>query len=116
MLLYLKISTVNCRGIPDRAKRLAFFTYARTLDVYVLCLQETFSKPQDESVWQINWGDKNQTVFNSNAEISRKTDAGTAIPLNHPSLQFGNVRKDGGSRILTAEIRCNSFVFQVLNV
>ena len=116
MPIYLKIATVNCRGICDRAKRLAFFTYARTLDVHVLCLQETFSKPQDESVWQTDWGDKNQAVFNSNAEINRKTDAGTAILLNHPSLQFGNVRKDSGGRILTAEIRCDSFVFQVLDV
>ena len=95
---------------------MAFFTYARTLDVHVLCLQETFSKPQDESVRQIDWGDKNQAVFNSNAEISRKTNAGTAILLIHPSLQFGNIRKDGGGRILTAEIRCDSFVFQVLSV
>ena len=117
MPLYLKIATVNCRGIcRDRAKRLAFFTYAKTLDVNVLCLQETFSKPQDESVWQIDWGDKNQAVFNSNAENSRKTDAGTAVLLNHLGLQFGNIRKDSGGRILTAEIRCDSFVFQVLNV
>ena len=116
MPLYLKIATVNCRGIRDRAKRLAFFTYARTLDVHVLCLQETYSKPQDESVWQMDWGDKNQAVFNSNAEISRKADAGTAILLIHPSLQFGNVRKDSGGRILTAKIRCDSFVFQVINV
>ena len=36
--------------------------------------------------------------------------------LNHPSLQFGNIRKDGGGRTLTAEIRCDSFVFQVVNV
>ena len=104
MPLYLKIATVNCRGIRDRTKRLAFFTYARTLDVHVLCLQETFSKPQDEFFWQNDWGDKNQAVFNSNAEISRKTDAGTAILLNHPSLQFGNIRKDSGCRILTTEI------------
>ena len=81
-----------------------------------MCLQETFSKPQDELVWQNDWGDKNQAVFNSNAEISRKTDAGTAILLNHPTLQFGNIRKDSGGRILTAEIRCDSFVFQVINV
>ena len=93
-----------------------FFTHAKTLDVHVLCLQETNSKPQDELVWQKDWGDKNQAVFNSNAEISRKTDAGTAILLNYPSLQFGNIRKDGGGRILTAEIRCDSFVFQVINV
>ena len=116
MPLYLKIATVNCRGIRDHAKRLAFFTHAKTLDIHVLCLQETYSKPQDELVWQNDWGDKNQAVFNSNAEISRKAVAGTAILLNHPSLHFGNIRKDGGGRILTAEIRCDSFVFQVVNV
>ena len=111
MSLYLKIATVNYRGIRDRAKRLAFFIHARTLDVHVLCLHETFFKPHDESVWQIDSGDKNQAVFNSNAEISGKTDAGTAILLNHPSLQFGNVKTDGEGRILTTEIRYDSFVF-----
>ena len=116
MPIYLKIASVNCRGIRDRAKRLAFFTHARTLDVHVLCLQETYSKPQDELVWQNDWGDKNQAVFNSNAEISRKTDAGTAILLNHPRLHFGNNSKDSGGRILIAEIRYDSFMFQVINV
>ena len=53
---YLKIAAVNCRGIRDRVKRLAIFTYARTLEVRVLCLQETFPKLQDEYVWQIDWG------------------------------------------------------------
>ena len=109
MPIYLKIATVNCRGVRDRAKRLAFFTHARTLDVHVLCLQETYSKPQDELGGM-------KISFQLNAEISRKTDAGTAILLNHPSLQFGNIRKDSGGRILTAEIRCDSFVFQVVNV
>ena len=36
--------------------------------------------------------------------------------LNHPSLQIGNIRKDIGGGILAAEIRCDSFVFQVVNV
>ena len=116
MPLYLKIAALNCCSIRDRAKRLVFFIHAKILYVHVLCLQETFSKPQDELVWQNDWGDKNQAVFNSNAEIGKKTDAGSAILLNHPSLQFGNIRKDSGGRILTAEIRCDSFVFQVLNV
>ena len=118
LCLYI-FTALYCRGIRDRAKSLTFFTYARTLDVHILCLQETFSKPQDKSVWQIDWGDKNQAVFNSNAEISRKTDAGTAILLNHPSLQFGILGRwlqDGGGRILITEIRRDSFVFQVLNV
>ena len=61
-------------------------------------------------------GDKNEVVFNSNAEINRKTDADTAILLNHPSLQFDNIREDSGGRILNVEIRCDSFVFQMLNI
>ena len=72
MPIYLKIATVNCCGICARAKLSAFFTYPRTFDLHVLCLQEIFSKPQDESIWQNDWGDKNQAVFNSNAEISKK--------------------------------------------
>ena len=116
MPLYLKIATINCRGLRDPAKLLAFFAYAGKLDVQVLCLQETYSQPQDEQKWQKEWGDKSQAVFNSNAEINRKTDAGTAILLNHPLLKFGIIRKDSGGRILAAEIRCDSFGFQVVNI
>ena len=116
MPLYLTIATINCRGLRDPAKRLAFFAYARKLDVQVLCLQETYSQPRDEPKWQNEWGDKNQAVFNSNTETSRKSDAGTAILLNHPLLKFGTIRKDNEGSILTAEIRCDSFGFQVVGV
>ena len=61
-------------------------------------------------------GDKNQAVFNSNTETSRKTDAGMAILLSHPLLKFGTVGKDSKGRILTAEIRCDSFGFQAVGV
>ena len=116
MPLYLTIATINCRGLRNPAKRLAFFAYARKLDVQVLCLQETYSQPRDEPKWQNKWGDKNQAVFNSNTETSRKSDAGTAILLNYPLLKFGSIRKDSEGRILTAEIRCDSFGFQVVGV
>ena len=116
MPLYLTIATINCCGLRDPAKRLAFFAYARKLDVQVLCLQETYSLPQDESKWQKEWGDKTQAVFNSNAEVAKKADAGTAVLLNNPLLKFGTIRKDNGGRILTAEIRCDCFGFQVVNV
>ena len=116
MPLYLTIATINCRGLRDPAKRLAFFAYARKLDVQVLCLQETHSQPRDEPKWQNEWDDKNQAVFYSNTENSRKSDAGTAILLNHPLLKFGTIRKDSEGRILAAEIRCNSFGFQVVGV
>ena len=116
MPLYLKLATINCRGLRDPAKRLALFAYARKLDVQVLCLQETYSQPRDEQKWQNKWGDENQAVFNSNAEIKRKADAGTAVSLNHPLLKFGIIRKDSDGRILAAEIRRDSFGFQVVSV
>ena len=118
MPFYLKITTVNCRGIRDRAKRLAFSRMLEHLR-FTFCV---FKKPSPSPKMSlfgkmiVGGGDKNQAVFNSNAEISWKTDAGTAILLNHPSLQFGNIRKDSGGRILTAEIRCDNFVFQLINV
>ena len=74
----------------------SFFAYARKLDVQVLCLQETHSLPQEESKWQKEWGDKTQAVFNSNAEVAKRADAGTAVLLNNPLLKFGTVRKDSG--------------------
>ena len=46
MPLYLTIATINGRGLRDPARRLAFFAYARRLDVQVLCLQETYSQPR----------------------------------------------------------------------
>ena len=73
------------------------------------CLQETHSLPLDESKWQKEWGDKTQAVFNSNAEVAKKTDASTAVLLNNQSLKFGTVRKDTGGRILAAEIRLLRF-------
>ena len=60
--------------------------------------------------------DKTQAAFNSNAEVTKKTDASTAVLLNNPSLQFVTVRKDSGKGILAAEIRCDCFGFQVVNV
>ena len=52
MPLYLTIATINCRGLRDPAKRLAFSACARRLGVQVLCLQETYSQPRDEPKWQ----------------------------------------------------------------
>ena len=39
-----------------------------------------------------------------------------AVLLNNPTLKFGTIRKDSGGRILVAEIRCDCFGFQVVNV
>ena len=61
--LYLKIATIHCRGFRNPAKCLALFAYARKLDVQVLCLQETYSQPQDEQKWQNEWGGQKSSCF-----------------------------------------------------
>ena len=82
---------------------------------FTFCAFKTPSPNPKMNLFDKMIGGKNQAVFNSNSEITRKTDVGTAILLNHPSLQFGNIKKNSGGRILTTEIRCDSFVFQVFN-
>ena len=109
MPLYLTIATINCRGLRDPAKRLALFAYARKLDGQILCLQEAYFQSQDEPKWQNKWKGKNQAFFNANAEIGRKANTGTAILLNHPLLNFWHCYAGQGGRVLTAEIRCDSF-------
>ena len=72
MPLYLTVASINCCGLRDPAKRLAFFAYARKRDVQFLCLQKTHSPPQDESKWQNEWGDKTQAVLIQTLRLARK--------------------------------------------
>ena len=57
-------------------------------------------------------GDKTQAAFNSNTEVAKKTDAGTAVLLNNPSLQFGTVRKDSGGGIFPLKSDAIALVFK----
>ena len=112
--LYLKLATINCRGIGDAAKRTAFFAALKKLNIQIYCLQETCSKPQDEQKWATEWS-TDQAIFNSNAN-TKKADSGTAILLNQPLLKFGPSQEDSDGRILTSEIYCDTFKFQLINI
>ena len=55
--------------------------------------------------WQKEWGDKTQAVFNSNAEVAKRADAGTAVLLNNPLLKFGTVSRPGLTLKQTKHVR-----------
>ena len=84
------------------------------MNVEVFCLQETFSKPQNDQKWAMKWSAE-QAIFNSGTN-THKVDSGTAIHLNQPLINFGPYRKDSEGRILTTEIHCDTFKVQIINI
>ena len=50
-----QIVTLNALGLGDPLKRRSIFNYYRTR-ANIICLQETHSKKEDESVWSAEWG------------------------------------------------------------
>ena len=114
MAFYLKLATINCSGIGEPAKRTAFFAELKKMNVQVFFLQETFSKPQNEPKWAIEWSAE-QAIFNSGTNTS-KVDSGTAILLNQPLIKFGSYRKGSEGRIISTEIHCDTFKVQIINI
>ena len=118
--------TANCHGlIPEishhqlpwywrTSKKICFFCRTKKMNVQVFCLQETFSKPQNEPKWAIEWSAE-QAIFNSGTNTP-KVDSGTAILLNQPLIKFGPYRKDSEGRIISTEIHCDTFKVQIINI
>ena len=54
----LKILSLNVRGLRNAGKRKAVFSYLKNQKASICCLQETFSKKDDEKIWTLEWGGK----------------------------------------------------------
>ena len=54
----LNILSLNVRGLRNENKRRAIFSYLKYQNATIFCLQETFSKPEDEKIWSAEWGEK----------------------------------------------------------
>ena len=50
--------TLNVRGIRDRSKREKMFNWFRSKSIDIIYLQETYSTPDIEKKWQLEWGGK----------------------------------------------------------
>ena len=114
MSLYLKIASFHCGRLNNDTKRAAIFARLRQLDVQVILIQETFSKPHKKETWAGEWA-ADQTIFNS-LSLNSKTASGTAIMLNHPTLVFGPIKRSIDGRVMAAEVKHNGFSVNVINI
>jgi len=60
---------VNVRGLRNPNKRRAIFEYLKNKTALIICLQETFSKQEDEAVWSADWGGR--IIFSHGTEHSK---------------------------------------------
>ena len=65
----LNILSLNVRGLRNANKRRAIFSYLKNQKATIFCLQETFSKADDEKIWSAEWGGK--IIFSHSSEHSR---------------------------------------------
>ena len=52
----LKLLSLNVRGLRNKRKRRAIFSYSKAPKGKIFCLQETYSLVEDERVWSGEWG------------------------------------------------------------
>ena len=52
----IKILSLNVRGLNRESKRKSIFQYIRKKDIDICFIQETYSIPGVESLWQNQWG------------------------------------------------------------
>ena len=51
---HLRIATFNTAGMADPTRRSLMLAFFRSLNVHIICLQETHSRPEDETDGQTN--------------------------------------------------------------
>ena len=56
MKLKFDIFSLNERGIRDQSKLRSIFSYLKDEKAKFYFLQETFSEPNDETIWKNEWG------------------------------------------------------------
>ena len=65
----VKVISFNVRGLRNQVKRRSIFSYLKNQKATLYCLQETFSKEDDEKIWSAEWG--GQIIFSHGSEHFR---------------------------------------------
>lgn len=85
----LKLVSLNVRELRNAGKRKAIFSYSKNQKASIFCLQETFSKKDDEKTWTSEWGGK--IIFSHGTEHAR----GVCVMVNpNSSFQVESVETD----------------------
>lgn len=107
----VRIHSQNVRGMSDYNVRRKIFMYFKSKKTNILCLQETFSQPNDEKLWRAEWGSKD-VIFSHGQHNSK----GVAIFFSHNfDYQIIDSTKDMEGRFIICTIKCQQRYF-VLSV
>ena len=95
----LKILSLNVRGLRKQEKRRAIFCYLKKQKASIFCLQETFSKKEDETIWRAEWG--GHIIFSHGSEHSR----GVCILVKPNGYPLETIETDEEGRYILAKLK-----------
>ena len=114
MTCCLKICTLNCHRLNDKAKRAELFSTLKKDKAHIFLLQETKCEPHNEAKCQNEWH-TDKAVFNS-APKKKLPSKGVAILINHDAISFKNVERDLEGHLITAILTMYDQDFKIVNV
>jgi len=106
----LKILSLNVRGLRKQEKQRAIFCYLKKQKASIFCLQETFSKKEDEKIWRAEWG--GQIIFSHGSEHSR----GVCILVKPNSYPLETIESDEEGQYIFANLKLTTEKLFVVNV
>ena len=106
----LKILSLNVRGLRKQEKRRAIFCYLKKQKASIFCLQETFSKKEDETIWRAEWG--GHIIFSHGSEHSR----GVCILVKPNGYPLETIETDEEGRYILAKLKLATENLFVVNV
>ena len=99
----LKILSLNVRGLRNKNKRRAIFSYLKDQKATIFNLQETFSKPEDEKIWTAELGRKG--FFSDGTEHSK----GVTMEFFSKPLRWFNEYHKENVQLSNKQILFNTF-------
>ena len=106
----LKILSLNVRGLRKAEKRRAIFCYLKKQKASIFCLQETFSKTEDETIWRAEWG--GQILFSHGSEHSR----GVCILVKPNGFPLETIENDEEGRYIFANLKLTTEELSLVNI
>ena len=102
--------SLNVRGLRKQENRRAIFCYLKKQKASIFCLQEAFSKKEDETIWRVEWG--GQIIFSHGSEHSR----GVCILVKPNAYPLETIESDEEGRYIFANLKLTTEKVFVVNV
>ena len=106
-----KTTKADDKELRNQVKRRSIFCFLKDQNCEACFLQETYSEPNDETIWRNEWGG---VIFFSHGSNHSK---GVCILIN-PSLNctFENSHKDQNGRIVSVDVCLDESKFSLCNI